>query len=145
MKMNKCIFALALLTILVSGCGINRERKEVEKVTQDYFLAVKNKNFEQALTYYAPMFFENTNADWLKILEVINARLGDLEKYELIDWKVEKYTGSERPVGTYYVLGYNVNYSKYLAEEEFSLYKQDGSQEIKICGHDIRSPGLMEE
>jgi len=145
MKKLKFILIFILMTGLVSGCGVGSERKAAEKVAEDYFAAIESKDFDKALTFYASIFFENTPIDWLQALKVINAKLGGLETYELFDWKIEKCAGTERPTGTYYVLGYKVTYTKYMAEEELTFYRPSAGGEIKICGQNIRSPGLLEK
>ena len=145
MQKLRFILIFVLMFGLISGCGVDRKRKVAEKMANNYFAAIKNKDFDKALTFYGPMFFENTTIDWLQALKGINAKLGNLETYEFFNWRVEKYDGAERPSGTYYVIGYKVTYANHMAEEELILYRPAEGGEIKICGHNIRSPGLKEK
>ncbi|HEY79150.1 MAG TPA: hypothetical protein G4O09_08570 [Dehalococcoidia bacterium] len=143
-------FFLFLIFIMVlsaqtTGCGIAEEKSATENVVTSYFEAVKAKDFDKALSFYSPKFFEVTpQDDWLEALKTINAKLGDLQTYKLTSWKGNKQVGTAGS-GTYYELRYEVTYSKYPAKEVFNIFKPSAGGELKIQGHNINSIGLIKE
>jgi hypothetical protein len=80
----KRLCVILALTLLVSGlalgCGTAQYKDDADSVVADYFEAIASKNFDTAMTFYSPIFFEETSGeDWLQTLESINIKLGDLE------------------------------------------------------------------
>jgi hypothetical protein len=113
------------------------DRGAAEDVTKQYFQAIKSKDFDRALSFYAPKFFAKTPREqWLQTLQGINTNLGDLQSYQLLDWLVRVNLTLPEPE-TIYVLRYRVTYSKSTTEEIISLSKPLISGETRIFGHQI--------
>lgn len=146
--MKKVYFILILIllvSIATSGCGISSDKAAAENVAAKFFEAVRSKDFDTAITFYSPKFFElNPNVDWLKVLKGVNNKLGDLETYKLVGWHINRYHGITEN-GTYCELKYEVSYSKYPATETLTLFKPATGGEFKIVRHDINSFYLITE
>jgi hypothetical protein len=137
------------LILLVSGCtlgcGTAQYKADAENVVANYFKEIGNKNFDTAITFYSPKFFEETSGeDWLQTLESINIKLGDLETYKLTFFKVRTVTGFQDS-GTYCDFQYEVTYSKYPATENLTLYEPTDGGGFKISRHTISSVGFIKE
>jgi hypothetical protein len=130
---------------IVSGCGFQKERTAAESVAANVFENIKTGHIESVSAYYSPLFFRQTSKEeWESILQNMNKKLGTLESYELVNWNVRKQvniTGS----GTYWLLQYNVQYSKYPATETLNIFKPIGGSEYKILGHNINSAAFLKE
>jgi hypothetical protein len=135
--------ALILILGLVASCADEIEDKTIaEDAAKSYFNAIRDKDFDKALTFYSPEFFKRTSHEvWLQTLKTMNAKLGDLKSYELIDWRFQKNIGMVSN-DTFYLMKYKVIYSKYSAEERLDFIKPASGDEIKIIGHSINSEGL---
>jgi len=145
----KSLYFITILLLLVSivalGCGIISDKADAKKVATSLFEAIRNKDFDTAITFYSPKFFEqNPTVDWIQILKRVNTKLGDLENYELKSWNIQKVSGSLEN-GTYCELQYEVTYSKYPATETLTLFKPATSGEFSIVEHNINSIGLILE
>ncbi len=108
-----------------------------------YFSAIQEKDFEKALSFYGDQFFESTpRVEWGQNLKSISAKLGDLQKYDLSEWRVRAKTGTGL-AGVFIEMHYKVIYSRYAADEVLTLFKPIGGNEWKILKHQINSPGFI--
>jgi hypothetical protein len=143
-------FTMMILTVICLstafvGCNITKEKAEAENVTKIYFDQIKDKNYDKLLEIYSSKFFEKVKPEeYVDMLKTINKKLGDLKSYSLQSWKVNENFGTSNN-GTYYYLTYKVEYSKYTAQEQFTLFKPKGEEEVKIIGHNTNSDGLLKE
>jgi hypothetical protein len=140
----KFLFLLFIFASSTASCGsIAQDSKAAESVARDYFESIRAKDFDKALTFYAPQFFEQTSReDWLQGLHNLDEKLGDLSKYDLVGWRIQSNVGA--PIsGTFYILQYKVTYTKYQADETLTLFRPTTGGEIKILGHSIQSPGFL--
>ena len=89
---------------------------KAEQLADNFFQAVKNKDFEQAAAY-----FQDSPSDprgrWLAELRENNAKLGDLESYKLVDKEVDTVYS-----GTRYILVYYAKYANLSARETLILF-----------------------
>jgi hypothetical protein len=138
------LFSLLILIFLMASCGnIAQDSKAAEAVAKDYFESIRAKDFDKAITFYAPQFFEKTTREeWLQSLKNINERLGGLDKYDLVSWKIQANAGTPNS-GTFYILEYKIIYTKYQSAETLTLFRPTSGGEIKILGHSIQSPGVL--
>jgi hypothetical protein len=87
-----------------------------EQLADKFFQAVKNKDFEQAASY-----FQDTPRDprgrWLAELQDNNGKFGELESYKLVDKEVDTVYS-----GTRYILVYRARYSKQPVRETLILF-----------------------
>ncbi len=144
MSTIKSIPILTLLLILVFGCGFTEDKNVAENLANDLFDSISVQDFDRTMHFYSSRFFEHTSQDeWLAILHNLNMKLGDLESYELVSWNIKKQAHTSG-TGTYVLLQYNVNYSKYPSVETLTLFRPIGG-ELKILGHNINSAGLLIE
>lgn len=79
--MKRLGFLITLLLIVVltgwSTVGCTAGKSEAENIANSYFESVENKDFDKALTYYSPKFFEKTTAqEWTRSLQTINVKWG---------------------------------------------------------------------
>ncbi len=146
MKIIRTLLSLILFASMVTfGCNINSDKTDAEKVANNYFEAIKNGDFDTAITFYSPKFFElNPNINWLEVLLNKTNKLGDLSTYELKGWRITNAFGALES-GTYVELKYNVVYSRYPATETLILLKSSDGGEFSIVAHHIDSIGLLTE
>jgi hypothetical protein len=120
------------------SCTVSSESESAAAdVANRYFESIRKKDFDTALNFYAPQFFERTPQEtWLQNLKKVNDKLGDLKSYELVQWEVRNNIGTSES-GTFYILQYKVVYAKQSANERITLFKPVAGGEIKILGHNI--------
>lgn len=144
MKKLGLVVSAVVIVGFIYGCGIKEDKAAAEAVAAGYFESVKAADTEKTLTFYSPRFFQETSReDWESVMKNLQGKLGDLESYELTTWNFRKQatvSGS----GTYWVLQYDVKYSKYPATETLTIFKPIGGQ-YKIVGHNINSMALLME
>ena len=145
----KSLYFLIALVLLVStatfGCSSSSDKAAAENITASYFEAIRNKDFDAAISFYSPKYFELVSKDdWLQVLKAVNEKLGDLETYELTSYEFGKVVGTIEN-GTSCKLQYEVIYSKYPAIETLTLFRSATGGEYNIVGHKINSIGLAFE
>lgn len=139
------LFLILLVSIATFGCSKNSDVTNAEKVANNLFEAIKNKDFDTAITFYSPKFFElNPNVNWLEVLINKTNKLGDLSTYELKGWSITNAFGTLES-GTYVELKYSVTYSRYPGTETLTLLKSSTGGELGIVAHSINSIGLLIE
>lgn len=137
------IFILAAFMVLFVGCNPIADKSSAESVMNEYFAAIKDKDFDKALGFYSQQFFDKTSREsWNQSLRAVNSKLGDLQSYEQTGWRIQATTGLG-PAGTWFIFQYRVTYSKYPSDEEVILFKPAGSNEIKILQHQIMSEAFL--
>ncbi|MDO8674155.1 MAG: hypothetical protein Q7O66_22310, partial [Dehalococcoidia bacterium] len=78
--------AVAILVFVAGAISVPSKEDGLDAATA-YFEAIRDKDYDRALSFYSPAFFEKTSReDWLVVLKRVNAKLGDLQTYELQDW-----------------------------------------------------------
>ena len=138
-----CIICLAAL--LLSGCGIAKSVNAASSVTDSYYDAMKQKDYDKLLTMYSDTFFEKKDKDeWKDSLAVINKKLGDLKSYKLTGWNVNIRAGIGGNAEVY-VLTYSVEYSKYNSTEVFTIVRHGKDSPLLIEGQNINSEGFLKD
>lgn len=139
--MNKSIAPLLLVILMlvpIVSCKVNNQPVlSAEAVAEEYFEAIRSKDFDKVISFCSPEFLTTSPRDTAQQnLRRWNSILGDFEQYELQDWLTREQVGSDR-TGTVWVLRYKVKYSRSKTEEILTLFRPIGSDEIKIQGHNI--------
>ena len=105
-------------------------------------MTTKALSQDAAMDFYGADFFAATEPDeWKNILRSLNGKLGEIQSFEMVDWNVSSTAGSGG--GTYAVLIYRTNRTKYRAQETLTLTKRPGDTEFKVVAHNITSQGLL--
>ena len=133
------------LALTIAGCGAGDKQARARAVAEGYLQAVKDKDPNKAMTFFAKAYFETRSpAGWKADLRLITSRLGPLQSYSLRSWSWR--TDFVPPdSGTHVTLQYNVKYAKHSAVETFIMLKPFTRNEYKIVSHSIASEGLMKE
>jgi hypothetical protein len=134
-----------LLTILLAGCVAEDWKAQAERAAAGYFEAVKAKDPDRAVAFFAERYLETRGVQGLKTdTELIATRLGQLREYRL--------TAARRRIefippdsGTFVTLEYEVRYAKHRAKETFTIHKPLVRGEPRIVGHRIVSEGFLRE
>ena len=133
------------LTLLTGGCGAGDKEVRARAVAEGYLKAVKEKNLDKAMSFFAKAYFETRSpASWKADLRLITTRLGTLQSYSLrsSSWRTDFVPPDS---GTQVTLQYDVRYSKHSAVETFLVLKPFTRTEYKIVSHSIASQGLMKD
>ena len=144
--MSRTTWRVLLLVLLaLAGCGAGDKEARSRAAAEGYLQAMKDKNPDRAMTFFARTFFETRSpAGWKADLRIITARLGVVQAYSLKNWTWR--TDFVPPdSGTHVTLHYEVKYAKHPATETFVVYKPFVRGEYKIVGHTIASRGLIQE
>ena len=130
------------LVLTIVGCGAEDKQAKARTVAEGYLQAVKDKDPDKAMTFFAKASFETrSRASWKADLRLITTRLGALQSYSLRSWSWR--TDFVPPdSGTHVTLQYNVRYAKHSAVETFIVLKPFTRHEYKIVSHSIASEGL---
>ena len=132
--------AAALLVAVIGACTASvPSDAAVEKLGIEFFTALKSKDFERALDYYAPEFFEGRPREpWKARLQAIQEKLGDLQSFELKRKQVDM-----RYSGTFFIYEYSVVYANEKSWETVTFFIHvSGEQAIKVFGHQIKAKGI---
>ena len=72
------VFIVILLSAsLLIGCGTPQEIEYIENLGQNYYEALKAKDFDKAMSFYSSEFFKSTSkGDTLQALQNISSKLG---------------------------------------------------------------------
>lgn len=137
--------ASVLATLLLAGCGAEARQAQARPVVEGYFQAVKAKDLDRAITFFALRYLETRSPEGLKQdLQIITARLGELRSYRLT--AARSWTDFVPPdSGTHVRLEYDVQYAKHPARETFTIQKPLGRGEYKILHHAIVSQAFLRE
>jgi len=132
---------LAVLAMITIGACTNTAPSDaaVEKLGVEFFTALKAKDFERALDYYAPEFFQGRpREEWKAHLQAIQQKLGDLQSFDLRRQQVDaRYTG------TFYIYEYSVVYANEKSWETVTFFIHvSGEQPVKVFGHQIKAKGI---
>jgi len=138
--------AFWLLAIaLLAGCGRAEGEAQARRVAEAYFQAVKEKDVDRAMSFYARRFFETRRPEgWKQDLKLIAERLGALESFALRSsrWRTDFVPPHS---GNYVTLNYEVKYRSHGARETLTLHRPFVRGEFRIIGHEISSEGFLGE
>ncbi len=141
--MSRTALGVLLLVLLaLSGCGSGDKEARARAAAEGYLQAVKDKDPDRAMTFFARTYFETrSSGGWKADLRLITTRLGALQAYSLKDW-TWRSDFVPPDSGTHVTLEYEVKYAKHTATETFVVYKPFARGEYKIVGHKIASKGF---
>lgn len=133
--------SLAALVVLFMGACTNSAPSDsaVEQLGVEFFSALKAKDYERALDYYSPDFFNGRpREEWKAHLQAIQQKLGDLQSFELRRKQTDiRYTG------TFYIYEYSVAYANEKSWETVTFFIHvSGEQPVKVFGHQIKAKGI---
>lgn len=142
------VVTLMLLVVtgaLLGGCGFAQSKKDAESVLARHFQAVATNGYDTAMADYGAQFFQKTTKEeWSKTLARLSGKLGAYQNHFTTGWRVFKNAGTVG-AGTTVEFVCQVTYSKYSAQERFTLFKGVTDSDYKILGHHINSEGLLKE
>jgi hypothetical protein len=148
MKKSCFVFLVILVIVIFSGCSIREDKNNAESIASSYFEAIKNVDFNMALTFYSSNFFEKTpRENALENLQLMTNKFGKLISYELKAWRVNNIVkgGGNIEAGTFVSLTYEITHTNYLVTEELHLFRPSSSKEMKIQGYGIISSSKREK
>ena len=112
---------------------------DAKQTAEDYYRAVRQKNWDGAMSFYAPEFFGKTpKGQWRQALPRLVEKLGDYRNHTLVGWRYFAGAG-----GSQIVLNYQVQYAKGPATETLSFLGTGQGKPMLIFGHQINSPALL--
>jgi len=130
-----------MLCAMLLGCSQPANTVDMaEQLADDYYQALKNKDFDKAAANFADTPGE-PRAKWQEQLRDYNSKLGDLQSYQFIDKEVDTVF-----TGTRYILRYKTQYSKFPATEMLIVFEgvssyQEGNG-MQIQSVVVKSKGL---
>ena len=143
-RLPSAAFCLAAITLL-AGCGRAEGEAHARRVAEAYFQAVKEKDADRAMGFYAKRFFETRSSEgWKQDLKLIAERLGALESYALVSsrWRTDFVPPDS---GSYVTLNYEVKYGRHGARETFTLHRPFVRGDFQIIAHELHSEGFLRE
>ncbi|GEM_PF-5293802 len=147
----KKIIALFLFSILALGCSFPAGRQPMDNagdwngtqeqsylreqaraVADDFFSAMKAKDFQRALSLTSPRLFEGySKAQFEGLFKIMSTRFGEPEKFELLDFK-EVQEGNVHEAWLVYRIRYNSGDAN--ATLSFSIPENGGKFELSGIG-----------
>jgi hypothetical protein len=139
---------LIFLTLIISGCTfttsrLNREgdRKDAEKVTDQFYAMIKAKKYDDMYNLFSFKFWAVTSVKKMNgIYTMTQNKLGDIVDMKLGDWQTKVVSGTDPSAE--YRLTYNNHRQKFDSRETFLLMK-DTDNVIRIVAYDIYSDGFL--
>jgi hypothetical protein len=139
-----CAGAMAAGLGLRGACGLRRDKAVAEQVASRYYQCLMRRDWEGAMNQCWPEFYRAMGRDrTIQLHGRMNAKLGDLRRYDLVGWQFHKQVGAG--AGTYLELRYETVYASYPGQEVIVLFRPPWAEEFKLLSHDVNSPGLMME
>jgi hypothetical protein len=136
-----CVVAVILV---LAACAPSVVAPELQAHAEKYFVAIEKGDVDGALKLYDPDFYKVTSvAQWKRILERVEEKLGKMQSYKLVGWRVNSRIGSGS--GVYAELSYEVKYEKYPAHEVIVVRQLSSGGGPGIISHNINSVGLLLE
>lgn len=135
---------LLLVALVLSACGTESRQARAQAVAEGYLKAVKARDLNRALTFFAPRYLETRSPEGLKLdIRIITTRLGDLKTFRLTAarWRMDFIPPES---GTHFTLEYEVQYARHPARETFFVRIPFTRREPKILNHALVSPGFIE-
>lgn len=130
----------AFIMVTISACTNSVPSDgAVEKLGVEFYSALKAKDFERALDYYSPDFFNGRPREqWKAHLQAIQQKLGDVQSFDLRRKQVDvRYTG------TFFIYEYSVVYANEKSWETVTFFIHvSGEQPVKVFGHQIKAKGI---
>ena len=138
------VLQATVLTMLLTGCTVVADKDQAGQTVKGYFDAVQAHDYETAAGVYAPQFYVKVPRDkWVQTLVSVNEKLGDLQTYQEKRWNATA-SATTSGSGSTVQFVYAVQYSKYPADETFTLSKAGGANTFQIVGHQINSDGFVQ-
>jgi hypothetical protein len=136
--------AAVVALVLTGGCGAGDAKAAAEQVAGQYYGCLQGRDWEGAMDLCRPEFYQAVGRDKaIEFLEKVNGKLGDLQRHDLVGWRLNKRVGTG--AGTYVELSYQTTYARYPGQEVIVLYKEPGTEEFKVLSHNVNSEGLVLE
>lgn len=111
-----------------------------EVVTNKLYDYIKNKKYEETISLCSQNFFEkSTKEDFIKLLQVVNEKIGDLEDVNIDSWNTRRVVGSNPSAN--YLFIYKNKYAKFTATETIKLTREQDDQ-IRIIAYNIQVDGF---
>lgn len=130
----------ALIILALTACENSAPSDSaVQQLGTEFYSALKAKDFERALDYYSPDFFNGRpREEWKAHLQAIQQKLGDLQSFDLRRKQVDvRYTG------TFFIYEYSVVYANEKSWETVTFFIHvSGDQPVKVFGHQIKAKGI---
>lgn len=135
---------MTVIAFLTISCNMNvtstndeNDRKEAEKIIDDFYFAVLQRNYVKIDTFFSSDFFVNINRDtFADEIESNSKTLGDLVTWDIKGWETVDVSGTNAL--TEYILQLDVEYSNHKSVETFFLRKEK-DHIIRIVKYDIVS------
>lgn len=137
MKQLLILFYVFIVSCNVNGAYENREedKKDAEAITNKFYSFLMQKNYSNSYKLYTRNFFSKTDTNKLrKFYDQIEVNCGQVESYELIDWKTSVIKGTNHSSKYYFI--YKVRYTKAITNESIILFKEE--DEIRIASYDVK-------
>ncbi len=151
MKRAGCL--VALVVVLLIGAlgfllfrGAGEDSAQAEVIVKGYYEAIQQRDFDRALSYCSPFFFERTSREeTTKFLTAVNTKLGALVSYDRVSWRATQQVGQQLGSGTLVTLLYRVKYDKGEAEETIVLFRPINEATSRIVGYNVSSTALLNQ
>jgi len=131
-------FGFIIFLLSLTGCTQEADEAQVLPLAEAFFTTIKEKNFEQSLTFYTQDFFNlKSKAQWLDYLKDVNAKLGNLEGIKIRRQQVNTIFSGRR-----FIFEFSNRYTNGLATETVIFFQKVGDEKIKIQMHKIVSKKL---
>lgn len=127
MTLKKITTAIILSLFMASCTSDKLQMSDAKKCVNSYMDAIKQKDFDKAISYYS----NESNENKLDEIKKLDAVFGDIKNAELID--SAEVNGEDSNVQ----LTYKITHANLESKEKFVIIKEEG--EYKIFAHQVRS------
>ncbi|MGE8555710.1 MAG: hypothetical protein ACN6OB_17465 [Chryseobacterium jejuense] len=126
---------LVLVSFLLVGCNSKKQdRKDAKKITQRFYILLKENNRKDILKLYGNELFQIASKEQInQMLDTSSSQFGKVKNDSLIYEQSNTIKGVNSK--DEYILIYNVNRDIRNTQEKFTLHKEGDS--IKIVGYFI--------
>lgn len=137
-KLLRFLGGLVVLAWLTACTPSAPSDEVVEQKGQQFFTALKNDQFDQALDMYSKEFFAmRPREEWKALLQKLRKDLGPMQSFEL-----KRKQSDLRYSGAFFIFEYSTMYGTEKAWETVTFFTPVNSEEVRVFGHHIKTKGL---
>lgn len=141
-----CFISIVMISCNFSATNFNEESEKIaaEKIADELYMHLKNRNFEEADKLFSDEFFAISNKDTLHmIFEKTEKILGVFKSKKIKEWKSTHLFGGDGEELSKCILVYDVMYENYPAIATVVVVRKDEKDKGKILGYHVNSNGFL--
>jgi len=137
-KIIYLVLTATVFSFVLAGCSKEVEGEVVLPLANEFFVAIQDKDYDKALTFYSDDFFNLMSREsWRDNLKEVQEKLGPLERIKLKLQETNTVLSGRR-----FIFIFTNHYEKARTKETVIFFQHVSNEDIKIQVHKIESKAL---